>query len=564
MQTYSLKILVLIVVIDYVYLQLFRRGKVTMYPARDCNSIDKHTPNWEEYKRMIDPTLVDQEGRTAMHLALLQGSDGPVLLEQMVDAGCDVNARDTNGQTPLHMAAERGYLASVKTLLTRNADVKLANTNGLTPTMLAARNGKPEVLKYLLDNGANVNETTNKDETTLHFAAAGNHLDCVNVILNVKDSSKLKINYTDRDRNTALIMASKKGNTRIIERLLQAGANPNVKDHLGQTALHWVAEAGDGDCALTLINKGADLDVVDSQTYTPFLKALRVNKPDVVKALISAGCDRSSMDGLNGTALALASLKGYKECVSLLLDAGDGPDEIGYFGMTPLMSAAFESRVEIAELLLQKGADPNGVGRSLSSALIKALIMVVPQNEVNRHKIVATLIRANADVSYRVTDPGYYTALTNGRNCPLSFAICSGYTSLIKMLLVGGSKVTQEEINEWFMCNKENDTGVFFQRGKLLAPIKEWKQQPLDLKHSCRLLIRQRLGKGIVEKIRDMPIAPGLKDFLNYREFDYVVPERAPFINGYNPGLRDYVDVTPCGLRAMEGTLLFSTVHGNL
>ena len=280
-----------------------------------------------------------------------------------------------------------------------------------------------------------------------------------------------------------------------------------------------------------------------------------------LQLLVDAGCDRTRIDGLMGTALVLASLKGFYKCVEILLGAGDDPDEVGYFGMTPLMSACFESNLDLVNLLLDNGADANALGRTCATPLIKSLIMVVPQNEKARHQLVARLIRANADVNYRVINPGYFTACTNGRNCPLSFAIASGYMSLVRMLLLAGCRVTCEEVSEWL--NKDSDTGLFFQMQDIVKPLKKYKSEPQALKYTCRLLIRRALGKQAPRKIQKLNIAVGLKKFLDFEDLERMPVERAALIKGFNPGMRDFLNVTPCGLRAIEGTMLYDTLQGS-
>ena len=99
------------------------------------------------------------------------------------------------------------------------------------------------------------------------------------------------------------------------------------------------------------------------------------------------------------------------------------------------------------------GADVNAPGRMGATVLHKTLMKLSTVNEAPRHRIVARLLRAGADVDARLTNAGYFTMCTNGKNCPLSFAIAAGYVSLVRMLLLAGHDVTHFEIAEWMELN---------------------------------------------------------------------------------------------------------------
>ena len=233
----------------------------------------------EEYKVKVDPTYVDQEGRTQLHLAVLQATDNVCVIRHMLDAGCDVTARDRMGQTPIHMASERGYVASLGCMLDLKPDLEVKDARGLTPLMVAARYGQAVALKRLLAKGAEVNACTDQSQTTLHFAAGGGHLECTDLLL----FAGAKVNYTDDIKNTPLLMACRFGHVAVARRLLKSGANPKLGDDMGSCPLHWVAETGNSACAKVLIEAGACVDSVDHQGTTPFLRAIQNNTPEVLK-----------------------------------------------------------------------------------------------------------------------------------------------------------------------------------------------------------------------------------------------------------------------------------------
>lgn len=97
-----------------------------------------------------------------------------------------VNAKNKDSYTPLHIAAERGRLHIVERLIKAGADID-ANAGGWdlgTPLHFAALNGHQLVVQALLDAGAAVNAKTKSKSTPLHFASLRNHEKVVELLLN--------------------------------------------------------------------------------------------------------------------------------------------------------------------------------------------------------------------------------------------------------------------------------------------------------------------------------------------------------------------------------------------
>jgi len=96
----------------------------------------------------------DHDGDTALHLAAIQA--GPAVIAALIAAGADPNALSTDGQTPLFHAAEHGNLPAVQALLTAGADVNARNKDSHTPLFYAIDQGHRAVVEALLTAGADL------------------------------------------------------------------------------------------------------------------------------------------------------------------------------------------------------------------------------------------------------------------------------------------------------------------------------------------------------------------------------------------------------------------------
>jgi ankyrin repeat protein len=111
--------------------------------------------------------LVGSAFADPIHDAAWDGDLADVQAE--LDKGADVNAKDEQGYTPLHNAAE-GHKEIVELLIAKGADVNAKDESGGTPLLAAARYGRKEVAKLLITAGADVNAKRDNGHTPLDMA----------------------------------------------------------------------------------------------------------------------------------------------------------------------------------------------------------------------------------------------------------------------------------------------------------------------------------------------------------------------------------------------------------
>ncbi len=155
--------------------------------------------------------------------------------------------------------------------------------------------------------------------------------------------------------------AAMAGDTATVRRLVASGANVNIAQGDGMTALHWAAERGDLAMANALLRAHASVKAVTREaSYTPLHIASKNGNATVVRALIKAGADVNALTNSGATALHLAAGSGSADAVLALIEKGaDVNAKESAHGQTPLVFAAEYDRADAIRVLLKHGADAN-------------------------------------------------------------------------------------------------------------------------------------------------------------------------------------------------------------
>ena len=98
---------------------------------------------------------------------------------------------------------------------------------------------------------------------------------------------KININYKDENGFTALHFACDEGNLKIVEIILGAGCDTNIKNIYKQTPLHISAKRGYFDISKKLIESGAELNIEDSEKNTPLHYVCKDNYIELLKYFLT-------------------------------------------------------------------------------------------------------------------------------------------------------------------------------------------------------------------------------------------------------------------------------------
>jgi ankyrin repeat protein len=271
-----------------------------------------------------------------------------------------VSSKNTGSETPLHLAAQSNE-NMVKLLLSKGAEVDAKDDDGMTPLHMAAWKGEKAVVALLLSHGAEVNAGNKHGTTPLHYAADfDGYKDLADRkgVVELLVSHGAEVNAKDNIGLTPLHEAAFEGNKAVVELLLARGADVNAKNDKDSTPLHLAAEYG---CKVVelLLAHGAQVTAKDKFGATPLHCAARGGHKDVAELLLSNKADINAKDGDGNTPLHRAASSGVGNVMNLLLFKNADLNARNNRGFTPLHGAAqFGRTIEIG-LLLARGADVN-------------------------------------------------------------------------------------------------------------------------------------------------------------------------------------------------------------
>lgn len=169
--------------------------------------------------------------------------DNPTAVAELIERGLDPNTVDPSGQPALLLALR---LKSVKVALylarVGSADVEVRSAQDESPLMLAALRGYADICVALLERDSDVNKP---GWTPLHYAATAGHVNIIALLL----EKHAYIDASSPNGSTPLMMAAMYGSLESVKALLDAGADAAIQNDLGLTALDFAKRGNKPDAA---------------------------------------------------------------------------------------------------------------------------------------------------------------------------------------------------------------------------------------------------------------------------------------------------------------------------
>ena len=418
-------------------------------------------------RRSVNVHAEGQYG-TPLHLAAERGY--LKIAEHLIKYGARVNSTGISvysEDTPLQLAVDRGHNEVVKLLLERGANIDVQSKGGDTILYCAVENGDSVIIEHILKHGPDLNNESNKSALNAAVLGCGRQYSKI-----VKSLLEYGFTVDPEDRNDCNLLhaAVEKGCLTIVEKLLKYGTDVNISIY-STSPLHVATKNKQVEVAKLLISYGADLNPRDEAGNTPILYAAENKDLEMVKLLLTNKANVKDSPQVLNTAVQ----QNCRDIVEVLLQHGADVNASTKYGITALhytvldkhgtLSRSFldkdpDTKGEIARLLLSRGANVNAQAQSgimtLHAAIRKGFM-----------RVVEVLLEYNADVNCAYENqrmPLYYSAekgnklitkmlLDRGANVnakqkdgrtALHVAIQHGHKEVVELLLKYGARVDSE------------------------------------------------------------------------------------------------------------------------
>uniref|UniRef100_A0A8C8INL2 Ion transport domain-containing protein n=1 Tax=Oncorhynchus tshawytscha TaxID=74940 RepID=A0A8C8INL2_ONCTS len=271
----------------------------------------------------------DEEGNTPLHWAVQRTQRESCAC--LLDLGADSNILNLRLMSPLHLAVSLGHNPLVELLLSHsNTDANLMGGQGNTPLMLACSVDNHEAVRLLFKYRARLCQQNKLGHYPIHAAAFAGAKKSMLVVLQKGEemgfSTETHINYVDKSFSTPLHLAVHGGNLEAIKLCIEQGAKIDQKQCDKSTALHFACTQGASEAVklmLSAYDRVCDvINIPDGASQTPLHKATIFDHVGLAEYLISKGADINSIDCKGHTPLLLATSCSAWKTVGLLLTHG--------------------------------------------------------------------------------------------------------------------------------------------------------------------------------------------------------------------------------------------------
>ncbi|KAJ4273195.1 hypothetical protein NW764_012442 [Fusarium oxysporum] len=257
-------------------------------------------------ERLASVSMPSSHNRTILYYELqpLPLDDWTHLLQPFLDAGADINEVNWKGDTPLQLCVQRAAsIPVIDTLLKLGGNPYQANRDGLDCFQLALLHydeaGSSEIMRSL-------RTYANTHPEPAHYFCQGGFLIAPDTPIDNEETRYLQvlrqtnaINCETRSGRTLIYEAASRGNTHLVQRLLDHDAYPHYIDDFGSSALHAAAMQQAPTTVAVLLQAGADVHQVSLARGTPLHACLEAfnnstissEAVEVVRILLSYGTD---------------------------------------------------------------------------------------------------------------------------------------------------------------------------------------------------------------------------------------------------------------------------------
>ena len=322
----------------------------------------------------VEMDEVDEKGNSRFHILVKEKNLEEI--KKLIELGVSKDVSNYEGMKVFHLVALSRNLEIMKLFLNEN-NVNERNSQGETPLHLSVISGSEEAVNFVLNLGANLLSIDNNEETPLDLAFLWKHEKLVSIL---KDRL---IEYKNDLGQNALHVAVLRRDFKKAQELMKESSDRkkvlNEQDSLGQTPVYLAAKIGDMKMLKYLMKLGARMDVKSHEGLSPMSVARKENHTDIImfldpanKALMKHRDEKgnsneessSSVNSLGENPLHwiarfgyLEGLKPYFKKVSMSHQEKDILNVQDQWGQTALYLAAERGDKDIVKALLELNAD---------------------------------------------------------------------------------------------------------------------------------------------------------------------------------------------------------------
>lgn len=202
--------------------------------------------------------------------------------------------------------------------------------------------------------GADINSKNDYGKDALMLALLKDHSETANWLI----EAGININHINtRNGQNALSIAVHRGNLKIIDKLVEYGADTKFRDYQGNNLCKWAVIAGNEEALKKTISISADINTPNDRGETPLMWAASYRNLPVAELLVSSGANLNAQDNRGRTALMFALTAGNEEMASFLCEKGADVNLGSELEGMPLAEALRKGLSGAVEILLAHGAD---------------------------------------------------------------------------------------------------------------------------------------------------------------------------------------------------------------
>ncbi|KAJ5882525.1 ankyrin [Penicillium soppii] len=316
-----------------------------------------------------DKNLLETEDSNQTTALLLAGQFGRTsVANYLLSIGANIDARNSETDTAIHLAAESGSLDIVELILQARPDLlESRGFTGDTPISVALKLRHSAVFEFLFDKGADIIATNEEDDTPFHIAATKGHFQIIKRMLDRDPSILNAKGYKGRTAILSALMAdhvvsedlTTSGNLLIFEYLFEKGADISIADEHADLPLHFAVSRGYPTAVEQILERKPDLiEAKGHMGRTALSLALFQDQLNIVDSLLEKGADIAVLDDEDNNSLHAAAWGGHLNAAEeILKKKPDLINEKGNGGRTALSFALFRGHLDVFDFLFDKGAE---------------------------------------------------------------------------------------------------------------------------------------------------------------------------------------------------------------